>query len=142
MKGSYVVLIKVEDTCNLPVGGLGKVAFNRGYYAYVGSALNNLEKRIHRHMSAEKKIFWHIDYLLEKAEVIDVLYVESAEKLECGIVGLLSRTLKSVPGFGCSDCSCRSHLFYHKNSGELQTVARGALAQICGPGNIHEYKKR
>ena len=141
MKGSYVVLIKVEDTYNLPVGGLSMVTFNRGYYAYIGSALNNLEKRILRHLSSEKKIFWHIDYLLEKAKVIDVLYVESIEKLECGIAGLLSQTLTSVPGFGCSDCSCKSHLFYHKSNRKLHTAAQKALAQVSGPGNIHKYKK-
>lgn len=142
MKGSYIVLINVEDVCSIPVGSLGEVRFHRGYYAYVGSAFTNLEKRIHRHFSTEKKVFWHIDYLLEKAVIFQALYSESSEKQECRIAGRMSEKFESVSGFGCSDCSCRSHLFYTKNSGELYTVAREALAQFTDSGNIHQYRKR
>ena len=37
MKGIYVLIILVEDTC-LKVGSLGIIDFQKGLYAYVGSA--------------------------------------------------------------------------------------------------------
>ncbi|MFC1509706.1 DUF123 domain-containing protein [Candidatus Omnitrophota bacterium] len=142
MKGSYIVLMKVEEECPIQVGRLGEINFHSGYYAYVGSAFTNLEKRIHRHFSTEKKVFWHIDYLLEKAEIFEALYSEISVKQECRIIGRMSEKFASVSGFGCSDCSCRSHLFYTKSREELYTAAREALAQFSDTGNIHQYTKR
>jgi len=46
MKGTYTLLIKVPKNIEVRIGRLGKINFNRGFYAYVGSALNCLEKRI------------------------------------------------------------------------------------------------
>ncbi len=39
--------------------------FNAGYYFFFGSAKGNggLQARLLRHISMEKKKFWHIDYL-------------------------------------------------------------------------------
>ena len=46
----------------------------------IRSALNNLDKRIQRHKSNQKKMHWHIDYLLKKAKIIDVkTYPEIAD---------------------------------------------------------------
>ena len=119
MKGSYVLLIRVEKAMQVNVGALGTVAFDPDFYAYVGSAMTGLRKRVQRHLGTKKKLFWHIDYLLEHAEVIEVLQVESPKKLECDLAMRLSKKLESVPRFGCSDCKCPSHLFYH---GGLQAV--------------------
>ncbi|OGS40097.1 MAG: hypothetical protein A3K77_02330 [Euryarchaeota archaeon RBG_13_31_8] len=51
------------------------------------------------------------------SEVKDALYKESVTKQECRIATILEKHLFSIPGFGCSDCRCKSHLFYgsHKN---------------------------
>ena len=113
MKGSYILLIRIKHRQRIKIGKLGIIEFMPGYYAYAGSALNNLEKRIQRHLSAEKKIFWHIDYLLENAEIINVFRVKSSRRLECIFAEILSRCLQHVHGFGCSDCRCKSHLFYY-----------------------------
>jgi len=64
MKGVYILLINVGKNLRLKIGSLGMINFVNGKYAYVGSAQNNLEKRVERHMSKNKKKFWHIDYLL------------------------------------------------------------------------------
>ena len=68
-KGIYVLIILVNKNISVNVGALGSVNFERGLYAYVGSAQNNLEKRIERHLRKAKRKFWHIDYLLENSRV-------------------------------------------------------------------------
>jgi len=107
---------------NIKVGKLGIIDFHPGFYAYVGSAQNNLEKRIERHLRVKKKIYWHIDYLLEKAEILNVFQVESIQKLECIIAEKLSKQFQSVPKFGSSDCRCMSHLFYHDSRKVLEDM--------------------
>lgn len=111
MKGSYILLIEFKKYQEIQVGKIGKIFFKKGYYAYIGSALNGLENRIKRHLRSEKKMHWHIDYLLQHSEVKDVFYKESLEKIECGIAQKFEKT-SSIKGFGCSDCACESHLFY------------------------------
>jgi len=112
MKGSYLILINLKDKENIQIGKLGKIDFKKGIYVYVGSAFNGLEPRINRHLRREKKIHWHIDYLLDSAEIINVFYKENSFKEECKISNEFNKKLQSVKKFGCSDCNCKSHLFY------------------------------
>jgi adenylylsulfate kinase len=95
------------------VGSLGKIFFEKGLYAYVGSAQTNLEKRIQRHIHKNKKRFWHIDYLLESklVDILKVFYKEAARKEECEIAKQISSKGCPMGGFGSSDCKCKSHLF-------------------------------
>lgn len=109
MRGCYVLIIKVEKRMLAEVGKLGVLQFEKGFYAYVGSALNRLEMRISRHLSAEKKFHWHIDYFLDKAKIKEIWYKEGGE--ECKVASVFS-SCASIKGFGCSDCACGSHLFY------------------------------
>jgi sugar fermentation stimulation protein A len=62
--GSYVLILKNNLNQTLKIGHLGNVFFRKGYFAYVGSALASVEARINRHQKKQKRIFWHIDYLL------------------------------------------------------------------------------
>jgi Uri superfamily endonuclease len=59
---------------------------------------------------------WHIDRLLRRGEVVSTMAIPCDEKeRECGVADAVSRADgASVPveGFGSSDCSCPSHLFY------------------------------
>ncbi len=129
IKGSYVLLVELSRSAEITVGKLGRVRFKKGFYAYVGSAMGGLEKRIGRHLSKEKKLHWHIDYLLDAVEtrVVKVFRFESVKRLECGIAGKLSEKLEPVPGFGCSDCGCRSHLFYSDNRRRMRGVIEKAI---------------
>lgn len=45
MKGTYCIIVNVKIDSQIKVGSLGKLKFAKGHYVYVGSALNNLEKR-------------------------------------------------------------------------------------------------
>jgi len=113
MRGIYVLVVAVSRNVTIKIGALGDIRFGKGLYAYVGSAQNNLEKRIKRHLSKVKKKFWHIDYLLESshARVIAKFVTESDRSGECRVAGRLGKGGFAVEHFGCSDCDCLSHLF-------------------------------
>ena len=111
-KGCYVLLIELPTEETVTTGRLGPVDFPRGHYAYVGSALGGLRSRLERHLRSEKKVRWHVDYLLEKARISEIVTCETEERVECVIARALAGRFSSVSGFGSSDCRCRSHLFF------------------------------
>lgn len=112
-KGAYLLVFGLKNKERLKVGNLGERIFEKGFYVYVGSAMNNLTKRINRHLRKNKKLKWHIDYLISKAKDLKIIPVRSFEKLECEIAKeLFLISQKIIPGFGASDCKCKSHLFY------------------------------
>ena len=117
MRGVYVLVFNIGRKLQAKIGSLGRIKFDEGIYAYVGSAQNNLEKRIARHKSKNKKKFWHIDYLLDSefTKIINVFYKKSGKIEECKIADELGKTEILIPNFGCSDCNCKSHLFRIKN---------------------------
>ncbi len=121
MKGVYVLMIKLDKDVNISVGSLGLINFSKGSYAYVGSAQNGIKQRVNRHLSNNKRLHWHIDYLLndDNASVIKIFYKESGKEEECQIAKLLLLTEEPVINFGCSDCKCSSHLFKLNNPLEL-----------------------
>lgn len=130
MQATYTLIIDLPHPRNIPVGKRGVYSFDPGNYAYVGSALNGLENRIARHLRQDKKLHWHIDFLLQYAGVREVVYVESSEKWECSIARELLKTLEPVPGFGCSDCRCLAHLFFSENSTALSEVVLDAFRSL------------
>jgi Uri superfamily endonuclease len=108
-----VLIIQVDKDTGVTVGALGKLTFEKGLYAYVGSAQANLEQRIKRHLRKEKRLFWHIDYLLNDsaARIVKVLYKQADKTEECDLAKTIGKRGEPVNGFGCSDCRCKSHLF-------------------------------
>ncbi len=112
MKGSYVLLIELTEEQTITTGSLKAIYFPRGYYAYVGSAMGGFKSRLNRHLKGDKKRHWHIDYLLEKASIVDIILYETKDRAECPIAQVLSCQFDSISGFGSSDCKCRSHLFF------------------------------
>ena len=111
--GTYTLVIRCEDQLLLPVGRLGTHDFPPGYYTHAGSALRGLNSRLKRHLKTEKPLHWHIDYLLQQADVIQIWYSLSEEKLECvwnELLAQLPGAAPHIPGFGSSDCRCRTHL--------------------------------
>jgi len=103
------------------VGELGTLNFKAGYYAYIGSALGGLKGRVGRHLREEKKLRWHIDYLLARSRAVDIVTAPSRTRKECAIAGELAKSLQSIRGFGSSDCTCHSHLFYSPDFPRLIT---------------------
>ena len=112
--GIYILLVQVEESIKVKVGALGRIAFSKGLYAYVGSAQVKMEKRIKRHLRNEKRKFWHIDYLLgdPKARILKVFFKEGNKTKECKTAECLSEKGEPIASFGSSDCKCKSHLFH------------------------------
>lgn len=110
-QGIYILLMELPKSRRIQIGRLGALDFPRGLYAYAGSAQNGLEARIARHKRRAKKLFWHIDYFLEKARMLEAYVKISGKAEECRTAQEFSKRFKSIPKFGCSDCKCRSHLF-------------------------------
>lgn len=113
MKGVYVLLITVNEPTLVRIRSLGLTFFDKGNYAYVGSAQNNLANRIARHLEKDKVEFWHIDYLLApcSVDVTSVFTKKASRHEECTIAERLGSLGKRIEGFGSSDCRCPSHLF-------------------------------
>ena len=112
-----VIFLRRSET--LRVGSLGVVTLRRGYFIYTGSAAGKLRSRLRRHLAREKKLRWHIDFLLASPHAVIkniVLYPARADA-ECRQnqrIKNLPGALLPVPRFGASDCraGCGSHLVY------------------------------
>jgi Uri superfamily endonuclease len=117
-KGIYCLVFHNPD-CTVMVGALGEITFRKGWHIYVGSALGTGGlKRVDRHIALSqeknKRPKWHVDYL-STSEVFPLRYAVTAVtslRLECLVASALGG--ESVPGFGCSDCYCDSHLFFRE----------------------------
>jgi len=116
-KGVYILVVSVSKDINVNVGALGSVNFEKGLYVYVGSAQNDLEKRIARHLRRTKQKFWHIDYLLDDVhvKVLKVFHKNAGKPEECRVVNKIGERCVPIKGFGSSDCKCKSHLFKLKD---------------------------
>jgi len=122
MKGTYIIVIHLQENSKIIIGSLGKLDFIKGYYLYIGSAMGNkgsakLENRIKRHVSESnnKNLFWHIDYLLvSKFCLITKIYlIPTIIRLECIISKEIFKASDNyIKNFGSSDCQCPSHLYY------------------------------
>ena len=117
MKGCYCLIIEFNENKKLKIGSRLKIDFKNGCYVYIGSAMNNLKSRVKRHLSNEKKLHWHVDYLLKHSEITEVIY-NLDKKVECELSKEMSKNNEYIQDFGCSDCECESHLYYFKNEKE------------------------
>ena len=107
---SYTLFIKVSRLEKIRVGRLGQFEFAVGEYVYSGSAKRGICARVNRHLRSEKKLRWHIDYLLA-APAVTITKVRISTIAECQLVAEAGGKIV-VPGFGSSDCThgCGSHL--------------------------------
>lgn len=112
MKAVYAAFFRLDRSRDVEVGALGRREFEPGFYVYTGSAMNSVEKRLERHFSSVENKHWHIDYFSSVAEPVDYLVIPADSRFECELAQAVSRTGRPVQGFGCSDCSCGSHLFH------------------------------
>ncbi len=134
MKGVYVLVIELDKDATIEVGALGRIDFSSGYYTYVGSAQKGVESRVERHIREEKKKHWHIDYILENAEIIQVFTHRGEKEEECKMADFIDGFSEAIEDFGCSDCNCISHLFYHGH--DLEDL----LSEIERYPNISEFE--
>ena len=132
----YVILTYVPCRTTVAVGSLGPVAFERGWYAYVGSATRARRARVARHLVTAKPLRWHADYLFAAFPARRAWFVDGAAG-ECE----LAHALAALPGaarrprrFGAGDCRCAGHLVRlprrpRRRDLELAAQAAGAPGQ-------------
>ncbi|OGA25238.1 MAG: hypothetical protein A3I01_12940 [Betaproteobacteria bacterium RIFCSPLOWO2_02_FULL_65_24] len=117
---TYQLVISLRRGVRVEVGKLGVLKLPKGRYIYTGSAKRNLRSRIARHLAREKRLHWHIDYLLARPEA-RVIEVRTFRAAECSIN---ERTAGDVAaaGFGASDCrrGCGAHLKFLGSASDLQ----------------------
>jgi Uri superfamily endonuclease len=123
MKGIYCLIMKLDESIMQDVGALGLIPFSKGTYAYVGCAKKGMEKRLLRHLSEDKNIHWHIDFLLsnEHVKIVDIFYNSDSKLDVCKVAKRASVSSVYINGFGASSCSCKSHLFKLKNKDFLKS---------------------
>jgi Uri superfamily endonuclease len=117
-KGIYCLIFE-NQACKLKIGKKGEYSFPAGFHVYVGSALGpGGLKRVTRHMNLsrnkDKKPRWHVDYVnLDPAfRLVSAICAITSVGLECSLANRIGGD--SALGFGCTDCTCSSHLFYRE----------------------------
>ena len=136
--GTYVLLIGLAAAGRIEVGALGPFAFSPGLYTYVGSAfgpggLSRVDR--HRELAAGERDVrhWHVDYLAGRPETtLQAVILAPRVDAECTVARALCRACgdSAVPGFGASDCPCRSHLARVSNV----RTALSAVAEVLTKG--------
>lgn len=127
-KGIYLLIIRLKKDKELSVGKKQTLNFQKGIYIYIGRASRGLRGRINRHLRKDKKLFWHIDYLLQEAEIEEV-WTKPGDFNECQTAREMRNFIKNpdipLKKFGSSDCHCPSHLFYlPENYSQLENIRK------------------
>ncbi len=138
--GSYLLVIDLAEEKRIEVGRLGPILFVEGTYVYAGSAKNGLFPRLKRHFSEEKKIHWHIDYLLEESRPLYALAFEDLTTTECALGQFVSQFPGSRPinDFGCSDCKCQTHLNWINPNCLSRIMKRFPQARCFSAKDLHK----
>ena len=129
--GIYTLILRLDKEKEIYVGSLGKISFMKGYFAYTGSARGSGGIiRVKRHLDILSGLNtarrWHIDYLLPFATFEDVVITYTMQDLECAIAQKIGTDLTFIPGFGCTDCHCLSHLHFSTDPEEMYAIVKRA----------------
>ena len=136
--GAYVLFLELPRPACVSVGALANLDFPAASYAYVGSAMGGLSRRVRRYARPVTRPRWHIDYLLTYTRNVTLLTAVSRERIECSIAMALAGSLPSVPRFGSSDCRCESHLFSASHSEEALAAASDAIRRTGAVPTLHQ----
>jgi Uri superfamily endonuclease len=129
--GTYVLVLRNPRTARITVGKRLRMMLEAGCYLYVGSAFGpgGLDARLRRHQRGDGRRHWHVDDLRAATSFVGAIVDRGHERREhrwaaeleaCGAYTL-------IPGFGCTDCRCTTHLFYAAGApASLANVLSGA----------------
>lgn len=134
--GTYLLILRADSPRRIRVGQWGLLDVHRGYYLYVGSAFGpgGVDARVSRHCRETETRHWHIDYLRHVAAPIEAWCAYGAHvEHRCAQSLAVMRGVSSVPGFGCSDCKCASHLFTLPGEPDFArfSVVAGTALDVC-----------
>ncbi len=118
LPGVYVLIFHLNRPKKISVGRFGKLKFEAGWYAYVGSSClpGGLRNRTDRHKRHGKKNHWHVDYFREHADLVEIWFSHLGAKFEhqwAKTFSKLSWAHVPIAKFGSSDCKdgCPAHFF-------------------------------
>ncbi len=117
--GTYALILFCASNARIQIGRLGIMQLQRGYYVYLGSALGpgGLRARIAHHQKLSTRPHWHIDYLRAHTRLHSVWLNYDGRRREhewARATQKLNGATIPLPGFGASDCSCLSHVYFFK----------------------------
>lgn len=113
-RGAYLLILRIPTPVEVHIGALGTWALEAGFYLYVGSAMGGFERRVLHYLRPRRKRRWHIDHLLEVAELLGVVLLPSEARIEEAVAERLAQSpyfTSVIPGFGASDSTAPTHLF-------------------------------
>lgn len=131
--GTYLLIMAGprpgDGSKEIPIGKLGCLKLQPGFYFYAGSAHGpgGLRARLGRHLRPNPTRRWHIDYLKSEAPIVAIWYLTGPRSDEHISAAVLYRDLKAaipLPRFGASDCSCPAHLFFLEKRPELSRFVK------------------
>ena len=141
----YVVVTYVSRRTTVSVGALGPVVFERGWYAYVGSAARARRARVTRHLATGKPRRWHADYLFAAFPARRAWLVDGAAG-ECELAGALAAlpgAARRPPRFGAGDCRCAGHLVRLSRRPQRHDLTVAALAAgATAPAAVRRFARR
>lgn len=135
--GTYTLVLALDGETTIEVGALGSRRFTPGGYAYVGSARGAggfARIKRHREVAAGERDtrHWHIDYLLGHPDTgIESVHKTAGVDGECAVAGRLAAKAEPVPDFGCSDCDCKTHLFFAPDGTALRAAVERAHDRLA-----------
>ena len=109
VSGIYLLLILFLDNSKVNIGKFGDLVIRKGLYVYVGSAMGSggLRARIGRHLKTNKKLKWHIDYILsdKNSRIVGIIFSRTSKKMESDMAEcLIKHGFKSIaPYLGATD---------------------------------------
>ena len=109
--GSYLLLIELGRDRRLETHGGSTVVLRRGHYVYVGADMDNLTRRINRHLRGTGREA--VDDVLRLADRVVPLAVRSPDLDACRIAEAFATLLEPVAGaIDPADCGCPTHLLH------------------------------
>jgi len=115
--GSYALVFKCTVPFQVVTGKLGPIFISGGYWIYVGSAFGQggLRARLTHHLKPSHRPHWHIDYIKSAMRLVEIWTTTDTAKREhdwAMVFSTLNGASRPIPGFGATDCMCRSHLIH------------------------------
>jgi Uri superfamily endonuclease len=125
----------LETNETIQIGRLGTFHFPAGWYTYIGSAFGagGLLGRIKHHLRVPEQPHWHIDYLRQHAQVVEIWLSPDTERREEDWVDMMLEipgAVNLVEGFGASDTNKETHLFYFDVKPSLEDFVIGVRARF------------
>jgi Uri superfamily endonuclease len=137
--------VKLGAILTSPLGRLGTMQLQPGYYVYRGSALGpgGLRARIAYHRKPSPWPHWHIDYLRAHTQIHYIWFSYGARRREhqwARLIQTIGGAKIPLLGFGASDCDCRSHLYFFQRCLSRASFQRGLKFVVKQHPPVEEFQ--